>query len=134
MQEDELPVDPGQINEPPAEPINAEKPLTEQTGDVVTVEQRDGKFVACYLLRGIELAPVFDLYETAEEVGRKCADGEAFFNRIPTVKHGTPIPRPKDAGAAPYRSPREVVKLGNRGQGLPPQRPRGTIIQRRPNG
>jgi len=131
MQEDELPVDPGQINEPPAEPINAEKPLTEQTGDVVTVEQRDGKFVACYILRGVELAPVFDRYETAEEVGRKCAEGEAFFNRIPTVKHGTAIPRPKNAGATPYRSPREVVKL--RREKAPPP-PRGTIIQRRPNG
>ena len=43
-----------------------------------------------------EMAPIFDAYETAREICDKANSNTRFFNRIPVVPIGSPIPRPDD--------------------------------------
>lgn len=92
---------------------------------------RDGKWFAVNETRQIELAPVFDCEVTAEEVGRKCAGNEAFFNRIPTVAYGTPFPRPRDVKATPFRTAREAAEARIRQS---QSRVRGRVVSSRPLG
>lgn len=43
-----------------------------------------------------EMAPIFDHRETAIEICVRANSNTRFFNRIPVVPIGSPIPRPDD--------------------------------------
>lgn len=78
------------VEPPPRLPV---APAREnQPDDCMTVQHGVGWVFACEE-SGWELAPVFDTRETAEEIGRKFLAEEPFFERIPVVRYGHPIPR-----------------------------------------
>lgn len=64
-------------------------------------EKRGDKWFVTFPSESKELAPVFDLESTADEVGRHNIAKEAYFDGIPRVPLGTPYPRPESIKAPP---------------------------------
>lgn len=59
----------------------------------MVVRQRK-QFVLVDIPNKVELAPVFDHEITASEIAHKATNGVQFFDRIPELPYGSPVPRP----------------------------------------